>query len=82
MSDRSVKNPLHHSRQTLLAFTRSFGAVLTTLIGSGTMAFKRWWSGSDNSRRSLAALDDDQLSNLSEIGRQIRREERRARSRG
>jgi uncharacterized protein YjiS (DUF1127 family) len=41
---------------------------------------KRWWRGDDKNRRALAELDDDQLSNLSDIGRQIRREARRARA--
>lgn len=41
----------------------------------------RWWPGRDKSRRALAELDDSQLSNLSEIGRQVRREVRQASNR-
>jgi uncharacterized protein YjiS (DUF1127 family) len=40
----------------------------------------RWWRG-ENGLRALAELDDDQLSNLSETGQQLRREARRARAR-
>jgi hypothetical protein len=32
------------------------------------------WLGRDKSYRALAELDDDQLVNLSDLGRQIRRE--------
>lgn len=53
---------------------RSIGAATVTLL----VKLKRWRKGADRSRRALAALDDDQLSNLSEIGREIRREEQRA----
>lgn len=42
----------------------------------------RWWPGRDKSRRALAELDDSQLSNLSELGRHVRREVRRARNTG
>ena len=38
----------------------------------------RWWRDRNESRRALAALDDDELSNLSEPGLQLRREARRA----
>jgi hypothetical protein len=37
----------------------------------------RWRSQPDPNRRALAALDDGQLHNLSELGQQVRREERR-----
>jgi putative MATE family efflux protein len=37
----------------------------------------RWWGDRDKSRRALAALDDDQLCELSDIGRAIRREAQR-----
>jgi uncharacterized protein YjiS (DUF1127 family) len=36
----------------------------------------------DKNRRALAELEDDQLSNLSDIGRQVRREARRERATG
>jgi uncharacterized protein YjiS (DUF1127 family) len=41
-----------------------------------------WWSGRDKSYRALAKLDDSQISNLSDIGRQLRKEARYARSLG
>jgi uncharacterized protein YjiS (DUF1127 family) len=37
---------------------------------------KAWPSISDKNRRALADLDDDQLHNLSELGRQVRRDAR------
>ena len=37
---------------------------------------KAWPSIGDKNRRALAALDDDQLHNLSELGRQVRRDAR------
>jgi hypothetical protein len=45
----------------------------------GMSALRRWPYHREKSRRALAALGDDQISNLSEIGRRIRTEERRAR---
>lgn len=48
---------------------------------SRAAALMRWRRRPDQSRRALAALEDDQLHNLSERGRQIRREERRAQGR-
>jgi uncharacterized protein YjiS (DUF1127 family) len=69
-------------------FLRSCGALVTasvriaaTFVGGGSRELARWWLGGDKSRHALAELDDDELSNLSDIGRQIRREERRARKR-
>src|ERR1051326_5596868 len=51
-----------------------------TMAESGKLAkLRRWWLDRDKSRRALAALDDEEVGNLSEIGRQIRREARRAR---
>src|SRR5437867_2372923 len=35
------------------------------------------WTDRDRSRRAIVQLDDDRLSDLSEVGRQIRREIRR-----
>jgi uncharacterized protein YjiS (DUF1127 family) len=43
---------------------------------------RRWWTNRDASRRALAELDDDQLSNLSDIGRRIRRQAQHVRQRG
>jgi hypothetical protein len=40
------------------------------------VARARWWMGRDEGRQALAQVDDDHLSDLSEIGRQVRREER------
>jgi uncharacterized protein YjiS (DUF1127 family) len=37
----------------------------------------RRWMRRDESRRALAEVEDDHLNDLSEIGRQVRREERR-----
>jgi uncharacterized protein YjiS (DUF1127 family) len=42
-----------------------------------TPRIKRWQPGEDKNRRVLAELDDDELSNLSELGLQVRREARR-----
>ena len=36
----------------------------------------RWWRERNRGRRAVAQVDDDQLSDLSELGRQVRREER------
>jgi hypothetical protein len=44
--------------------------------------FWRWSLDSTKSRRALAALDDDQLHNLSDCGRRIRREALREAGRG
>jgi hypothetical protein len=38
-----------------------------------------WWRSHNESRRALAELDDSEIGNLSELGRKLRREERRAR---
>ncbi len=54
---------------------RSIGGFV---IKGGVSTFKRCWLGRDKSRRALAALGDDNLSNLSEIGRRIRREGQQA----
>jgi uncharacterized protein YjiS (DUF1127 family) len=42
-----------------------------------TSRIRRWRLGEDKNRRALAELDDGELSNLSELGLQIRREARR-----
>jgi uncharacterized protein YjiS (DUF1127 family) len=64
-------------------FMRSIGTFVAvsathaaTNVGGGgrTSKLRRWWLHRDKSRRALAALDDGQLCNLSDIGRQIRRE--------
>jgi hypothetical protein len=39
-----------------------------------------WWSARDKSWHALAELDDEDISNLSEIGRQRRREAQQSRS--
>jgi uncharacterized protein YjiS (DUF1127 family) len=51
-------------------------------IDSTASKARPWWSGRDMSRRALAELDDDQLNNLSDTGRQVRRDARRACSGG
>ena len=43
-----------------------------------TLILSRWWLGRDCIRLALAEFDDDQLSNLSDVGRQVRREERQS----
>ena len=40
---------------------------------------RRWWQSRDNTDRALANLDDSELHNLSDFGRQVRRQARRAR---
>jgi len=40
------------------------------------VARARWWMARDEGRQALAQVDDDHLGDLSEIGRQVRREER------
>jgi len=55
----------------LLAVMRVWSVGLSTV--------RRRWLDPDKSRRALAAVDDNQISDLSEIGRRIRREERRTR---
>ena len=40
-------------------------------------ARKSWWTDLDQSRRAIAQLDDDRVSDLSELGRKIRRDIRR-----
>ena len=42
---------------------------------------KRWRLGEDKNRRALAELDEDELSNLSDLGLKVRREARRGRRR-
>jgi uncharacterized protein YjiS (DUF1127 family) len=51
-----------------------------TRVNDMASEVKRRWPGTDNNRRALAELDDDQLSNLSDIGRSVRREARRERA--
>ena len=46
-------------------------------VGGTISNIRRWWPGRDLNRQALAELDDDQLSNLSDLGRQVRREARR-----
>ena len=45
-------------------------------VGSTISDIRRWWPGRDLNRQALAALDDDRLSDLSDLGRQVRREAR------
>jgi hypothetical protein len=75
---------------TIGTFMRSVGAIVAASAtkaanyigaGSGASKLRRWWLDRDKSRRALAALDDDELGNLSDLGRQIRREARQARER-
>jgi hypothetical protein len=49
----------------------------TDRMNESTSGIKRWRSGEDKNRRALAELDEDELSNLSELGLQVRREARR-----
>jgi uncharacterized protein YjiS (DUF1127 family) len=46
-------------------------------VGGTISNIRRWWAGRDLNRQALAELDDDQLSDLSDLGRQVRREARR-----
>jgi uncharacterized protein YjiS (DUF1127 family) len=73
------------NKPKMKTFIRSIGAFVTASAafatiyigkGSGSSKLARWWRNRDKSRHALAALDDDQLSHLSDIGRQIRRDER------
>jgi uncharacterized protein YjiS (DUF1127 family) len=64
-------------RAPTAALPRRAAAAPLNEMGS---KIKRWWLGGDKNRRALAALDDDQLCNLSEIGLQVRREARRERA--
>jgi uncharacterized protein YjiS (DUF1127 family) len=84
-----MKHPNYETTMTIKTFMRSISAFVAAsatnavkYIGGGgrTSKLRRWWLDRDKSRRALAALDDDQLSNLSDIGRQIRREARQARN--
>jgi hypothetical protein len=72
------------------AFMQSIGAFVVASVrfamtfndgDSGVSKLRHRWRGRDKNRHALAAVGDDQLSDLSDIGRQIRREERRARNR-
>jgi hypothetical protein len=54
--------------------------IVPKAVGVGRLRFKRWWTDRDKARRTLAALDDEELSNLSEVGLRIRREARQKRS--
>jgi hypothetical protein len=49
--------------------------VRPTEKSSNWPARKSWWT--DQSRRAIAQLDDDRVSDLSELGRRIRRDIRR-----
>jgi hypothetical protein len=42
----------------------------------GASWLARWWNDRNQCRQALAAVDDDELSELSELGRQLRREQR------
>lgn len=56
-----------------MRLTGALAAVSTAFVAK----LMRWRSQPDPNRRALAALDDGQLHNLSELGQQVRREERR-----
>jgi uncharacterized protein YjiS (DUF1127 family) len=73
MSDRSVVKPIG----AFVAVSAILAQIYTGAC-SVVSTLRRWWLNRDESRRALAALDDDQLCNLSDLGRQIRREERQA----
>jgi uncharacterized protein YjiS (DUF1127 family) len=46
-------------------------------VSATILTVRRWWKNRDASRRALAEIEDNQLPNLSDIGRQLRREARR-----
>ena len=53
----------------------ALAAIYWLDLGGGRASrLRRWWLDRDKNRNALAALDDDQLCDLSEIGRQIRRD--------
>ena len=66
--------PVQVRKPKMKMFMRSIGAFVAV------SELRRWWLHRDKSRRALAALDDGQLCNLSDIGRQLRREARRAKN--
>ena len=80
---RVKKSKMKMLMRSIGTFVAAAAINAVTYIGGGNTAQqrKRWWLDCDKSRRALAALDDDQLSNLSIIGRQLRREARQARNR-
>jgi uncharacterized protein YjiS (DUF1127 family) len=56
----------------------ALAAFVGSLIWRGVVpTLKNWWRDRDKSRRALAALDHDQLADLSEIGRRMWSEGRR-----
>ena len=45
-----------------------------TIQALGWLAGSPWWTSGDKNRRTLAQLDDERLCDLSETGRQVRRD--------
>ena len=67
----AVREPIWRDPTELLS-----RRVSATRAKARSAGLKAWLSIGDTSRRALADLDDDQLHNLSELGRQVRRDAR------
>jgi hypothetical protein len=71
---------LRNIHQPAVSFGRTNGArrwIKRALVWLARPRWQRWRIERARNRRALAQLADDQLSNLSEIGRQVRRDARR-----
>ena len=78
MDAKTLEN-LMNIRRPAAAFGRPGGTPLCiqrALVWLARPPWPNWRIGTDRNRRALAQLDDGQLSNLSEIGRQVRRDAR------
>jgi hypothetical protein len=58
--------------------SRRIANWLAILKRAGFLRLRRWWS-EDRCMQALANLDDDQLSDLSELGQKLRRKALRRR---
>lgn len=69
------------SMRSIGAFVSASAKFAMTAIGEACGASRpaRWCSERDKNRRALAELDDDEVSSLSDMGRQVRSEARRPR---
>jgi hypothetical protein len=70
-----LTRPLAASPPPKLAYTETPSEPLGPTLFSRILL---WWRNRDKNSRALAALDDEETENLSELGRKRRLEERRA----
>lgn len=73
-----ISRPPHLKMRMLTGWIGTFVIGSVRFPATCVSRLRRWWLNRDGNRRALAALGDDNLSNLSEIGQRIRREEQQA----